>query len=123
MKNVFDGIDIEKLSTEEATQLLIQIKAAQKALSGKCKLNYKKRDLLKKACEIQSIHLPDKGVYIFGSKIDEAVMHIADYCTGNFTDGTRHSAYVSHEIMMKYTNVLMEIISMMKRMRGEDNGV
>ena len=34
MKNVFDGIDIEKLSTEEATQLLIQVKAAQKALSG-----------------------------------------------------------------------------------------
>lgn len=123
MKNVFKGIDIEKLSTEDATQLLLQVKAMQKALSGKCKLNYKKRDLLKKACEIQSIPLPDKGNYIFGSDIDKAVMYVADYCTGNFiTDGSRHSAYVSHEIMMDYTNVLMEIISVIKQMRGENNG-
>lgn len=122
MKNVFDGIDIEKLSTEEATQLLIQIKAAQKALSGKCKLNYKKRDLLKKACEIQAIPFPNDAVYIFGRDIDKAVMHVADYCTGNFTDGDRHNAYVSHEIMIEYTNVLIEIISIIKRMRGEDNG-
>lgn len=123
MKNIFEGIDIEKLSTEDATQMLLQVKAMQQALSGKCKLNYKKRDLLKKACEIQSIPLPDKGVYIFGSDIDKAVMHVADYCTGNFTDGDRHNAYVSHEIMMEYTNALIEIISIIKRLRGEDNGM
>lgn len=123
MKNIFEGIDIEKLSTEDATQMLLQVKAMQKALSGKCKLNYKKRDLLKKACEIQSIPLPDKGIYIFGSDIDKAVMHVADYCIGNFTDGNRHKAYVSHEIMMKYTNALIEIISIIKRLRSEDNGM
>lgn len=123
MKNIFEGIDIEKLSTEDATQMLLQVKAMQKALSGKCKLNYKKRDLLKKACEIQSIPLPNKGFYIFGSDIDKAVMHVADYCTGNFTDGNRHNAYVSHEIMMEYTNALIEIISIIKRLRGEDNGM
>lgn len=120
MKNIFEGIDIEKLSTEEATQLLIQVKSAQKALSGKCKLNYRKRDLLKKACEINSIPLPNHGIYIFGSKIDAAVMHIADYITGNFSEDYRHKAYVSYEDMMDYTNALMEIISIMKRMRGRE---
>ena len=110
MENVFEGIDIENLSQEEAVELIRQIKTAQAKLSAyDVKPNYRKSDLFHTAKNLLQM---DK-VHLF--EVEEAIINIADFCTNNYTitqtGRKRKEAHVAYEKKDKYLKVLSGILS------------
>lgn len=118
--NVFDGIDFQKLSDEEAVEMLKQIKTAQVKLSRyDVKPNYRKGDLLNLVLETSTLStLATKhgrtGRYFLGMRVEDAILEIADYCTNNYattsTGRKRKNTLVGYEKKDQYINVMSDVL-------------
>ena len=115
--NVFDGIDFQKLSDEEAVEMLKQIKTAQVKLSRyDVKPNYRKGDLLNLVLETSKLATKHwrTGRHFLGFRVEDAILEIADYCTNNYattsTGRKRKNTLVGYEKKDQYINVMSDVL-------------
>ena len=115
--NVFDGIDFQKLSDEEAVEMLKQIKTAQVKLSRyDVKPNYRKGDLLRLLAETSPLGKRSwrTGMYYLDIGLSDAILEIADACTNNYAITSkgkkRKNTLVSFEKKDQYINVISDVL-------------
>lgn len=132
--NVFDGIDFQKLSDEEAVEMLKQIKTAQVKLSRyDVKPNYRKGDLLNLVLETSTLATKHgrTGRYFLSFGVENAILEIADYCTNNYattsTGRKRKNTHVGYEKKDQYINVMSDVLEVICKyfstMEEPDEGV
>lgn len=120
--NVFEGIDFQKLSDEEAVEMLKQIKTAQVKLSRyDVKPNYRKGDLLDLVLETHTFATKHRRTarYCFGIGVTDAILEIADYCTNNYattsTGRKRKNTLVGYEKKDQYINVMSDVVAIIDK--------
>lgn len=119
--NVFDGIDFQNLSDEEAVEMLRQIKTAQaKLLRYDVRPNYRKGDLLLLLTEASPLFKRNvRGRYYLSVSVTNAILEIADVCTNNYVITSkgekRKNTFVGFEKKDQYINVISDVLEVISK--------